>query len=83
MSINKMTLRLTNSNNTGLKVHLEPWGEECEMESGATIEIAAQGPSGDTLEVEYGENVITVYGWSGSTISVSEVCATKDLCSQF
>lgn len=51
---------------------LEPWGEQRDVGSGATLRIEAQGPDHDTLEVEYGANSVTVYGWSGSTVCITE-----------
>ncbi len=77
MSVNKIALRITNSTNNAMTMHLEPWGEERNMKSGTTLKIEAQGPGDGTLEVEYGENTITVYGWSGSTVCVSEIMSDK------
>jgi hypothetical protein len=42
------------------------------MPSGAMFNIEAQGPEGDTLEIDYSENLVTVYGWPGSTVSITE-----------
>jgi hypothetical protein len=66
---NKLSLRLTNSREPDLIVWLEPWGEQHRLVSGATLTILADETSGDTLEIEYGENGFTVYGWPGSVIS--------------
>jgi hypothetical protein len=63
------SLRLTNSRDLDLIVWLEPWGEQHRLVSGATLTILAEGPSGDTLEIEHRENGFTVYGWPGSVIS--------------
>jgi len=73
MSTNRITVRILNSLSRDLMMHLEPWGEQHLMPSGATFRVEAQGPDGDTLELEYGEDRITVYGWSGSTVSVSAI----------
>lgn len=70
--MNKISLRITNSTSNTLTLHLEPWGEQHRLVSGATFNLEAQGPDGGTMEVEYGENSLTVYGWTGSTISISE-----------
>jgi hypothetical protein len=66
---NKFSLRLTNSREPDLIVWLEPWGEQHRLIRGVTLTILAEGPSGDTLEIEYGENGFTVYGWPGCVIS--------------
>lgn len=72
MSTNRIRIRILNSLSRDLMMHLEPWGEQHLMHSGATFGVKVQGPDGDTLEIEYGENRITIYGWSGSTVSVSD-----------
>lgn len=68
----KISLRITNSTSKILTLRLEPWGDQHTMVAGATITVEAQGPSGDTLEVEYGEDDITLYGWTGSTVSLTD-----------
>jgi hypothetical protein len=40
------------------------------MAPGATFEVVARGPDQDPFEVEYGDNHITLYGWTGSVVSV-------------
>jgi hypothetical protein len=71
MEANRFSLRFTNSTNADIKILLEPWGEEHSLPRGATLTINAMGPEGDTLEVEYTTDGVTVYGWTGSTISTS------------
>jgi hypothetical protein len=51
---------------------LEPWGDELSVPPKASYVIVAEGPGGAHLQVEYGEGRISVYGWSGSTLSVFE-----------
>lgn len=63
-------LRLQNSGSVDVTFYLEPWGEQFTMSRGTTFEIVACGPEGDCLEIVVGDNRITVYGWSGSIISV-------------
>jgi hypothetical protein len=53
-----------------LRLYLEPWGDEFDCPAEATIQIAARGPKGDTLEVEVSEDGVTVYGWPGSVVSI-------------
>ena len=71
MPISEIALRITNSQGQDLTVHLEPWGEQYTMAAGATFKVEAKGPEGDSLELEYGDGRITVYGWSGSTVAIS------------
>ena len=63
-------MRIHNARATSLTFYLEPWGEAYLMPPDAIFEVAAKGPEGDGLEVEYADDHITVYGWSGSTASL-------------
>lgn len=65
------TLRLTNSHPDPVHFSLEPWGEEYPMAPGATIEVVARGPEGGTLEVEFADKRVTVWGWAGSTVTLA------------
>lgn len=70
MCTRRISIRLTNSMNTALTLHLKPWGDQYVMVAGTTLTTEAQGPDDNLLEVEYGETTITVYGWVGSIVSV-------------
>lgn len=63
-------LRLSNDYSEPITLCLEPWGDEILIPSKATFEIVAEGPKGDGLEVACEERRVTVWGWSGSTLSV-------------
>lgn len=63
-------LRIQNSEPHSLALYLEPWGEELLIEPNATYELAARGPEGDCLHVDLAPGQVTIYGWSGSVISV-------------
>lgn len=65
-----VSLRIRNSRVISLAFYLEPWGEEYLIPPDATFEVIARGPQGDCLEVEYADDHITVYGWSGSVVSL-------------
>lgn len=65
-------LRVKNTRKAEVILYLEPWGEHYAMPPGATFQVMAKGPKGDSLEVEYGEDHITLYGWTGSIVSVSQ-----------
>lgn len=66
------TLRVRNSRKHIVSFVLEPWGEIYPMRPDAVYEVWAEGPPGDTLEVETGDDHITVYGWPGSTLWVRD-----------
>lgn len=63
-------VRVTNSQE--YRIILEPWGTECFdiMNQTHPLRIEGTGPSDGALEIEYGENTITIYGWPGSTVNV-------------
>ena len=63
-------LRIQNSQSQPVTLYLEPWGEELLISPNATYEFAARGPEGDCLHVDFAPAQITIYGWSGSVISV-------------
>jgi hypothetical protein len=66
----KVSLRIRNSQARELTFYLEPWGEEYKMPSETTLELMVQGPRGDFLEVEFGDDQVKVYGWPGSTVTL-------------
>ena len=53
-----------------MPLYLEPWGEEFHCAPGDTLQIVGRGPQSDVLEIEVGDDAITVYGWSGSVVSI-------------
>jgi hypothetical protein len=63
-------LRVRNASEAEVVFVLEPWGQQCPMAAGATFEVVARGPEGDGLEVDFGEGTVTVYGWTGSLVTV-------------
>jgi hypothetical protein len=63
-------LRLQNSSSASRNLRVEPWGDEVSIPAGVTFDIVAQGPPGDCLEIESGDDDLVVYGWPGSTIAV-------------
>jgi hypothetical protein len=64
------SLRVCNTRSIALTFILEPWGEEYTIAPEATFEIVARGPEGDSLEVEYADDHVTLYGWPGSVVSL-------------
>ena len=64
------TVRLRNPRVDELPLYLEPWGEEYTLAPNTALEIVAEGPAGDSLEVEFGPDHITGYGWSGSVVTL-------------
>lgn len=51
---------------------LEPWAEQYPMAPGTQFDVVAEGPPGDFIEIEWTEDRITVFGWTGSVAAVYE-----------
>ena len=64
------SLRVCNTRLIALTCILEPWGEQYTIAPQATFEIVARGPEGDSLEVEFTDDHIILYGWPGSVVSL-------------
>ena len=64
------SLRICNSRSIPLTLCLEPWGEQYIMTPEATFTVVARGPEGDSLEVEWADDHIILYGWAGSIVSL-------------
>ena len=62
------SLRVCNSHSIALTFSLEPWGEQYKLAPEETFEIVARGPEGDSLEVEFADDQIILYGWPGSVV---------------
>ena len=76
MSVNPKTkeyttsLRVCNARSIALTFILEPWGEQYTLAPEATFEIVARGPEGDSLEVEFADEHVILYGWPGSVVTL-------------
>jgi hypothetical protein len=63
-------LWVTNSHPQPAVLCLEPWGDEISLPSGCSFLVMIEGPSGEFPAVEWNERRVTVYGWSGTVVSV-------------
>lgn len=61
---------ITNDSSRVLAVRLEPWAEELELAPDSKFEVEAVGPEDGFLELVWGDDEVTIYGWTGSTVSV-------------
>jgi hypothetical protein len=68
LSVVKTPVR--NRRKSPVRLRLEPWGEEYTLPAGKTVQVLARGPEGDTLDIEWGSDAVTVYGWPGSVVAV-------------
>ena len=64
----EVKLRISNSKAGPITFTLEPWGETYSLDAGDVFVLIFQGPDGDGPEVDIGEERITVWGWTGSTV---------------
>ena len=76
MSDQNFTIRLSNPRKHRINVYIEPWGEVYPLEPNKKLRVDAVGPIGvppnDMLEIECSADSITVWGWGGSGVSVTE-----------
>lgn len=73
MAVSEIAVRITNSFKDEVELHLEPWGEQYKIQSGASIKVEVNGPNTDILELECAEGKLIVYGWPGSVVTVSAI----------
>jgi hypothetical protein len=66
----KLVVALRNARDTAVTLILEPWAREFAMPPGAVFELRAEGPEGDQLQIDFGPDQITAWGWSGSMVEV-------------
>jgi hypothetical protein len=68
------SIGLRNSRKQRVKVYLEPWGEVYHLEPDKMLCIDATGPIGtasnNMLEIHSSDDRITLWGWSGSGVTV-------------
>ncbi len=65
-------VRLHNSKAESVTLFIEPWGDQIEMAPEAIFEIVASGPVGGKVELEICNEGFVIYGWSGSTIAITQ-----------
>jgi hypothetical protein len=71
------SILVTNSSDRPLIFHLEPWGEQIEMQSGATFSLLAEAEVEGAFEIEHLEDEIIVWGWSTAVVKV--FCAGEEV----
>jgi hypothetical protein len=61
---------LENTHPHAMALRLEPWGEQYSIAPGDRVEVLGRGPAGDALDLDWSDDVVTVYGWPGSMVYV-------------
>src|SRR4051812_32779998 len=64
------TINIRNASGKTRTFHLEPWGEQIEMRSGATFTVTAEAERQGSFEVEHGEDGITVWAWPSAVVKI-------------
>lgn len=65
-------VRVRNNSQHPIKIYVEPWGDVLQMPSSTLYQIAAEGPAGDCMEVQFNRDGLTIYGWAGAVLSIYE-----------
>jgi hypothetical protein len=77
LSDENFSIRLSNTRKHRINLYLEPWGEVYLLEPTKKLRVDVVGPTGippnDMLEIESNDDGITVWGCSGSGVTVHDV----------
>jgi hypothetical protein len=68
--VRRTSIRLRNSLERPIALVLEPWGEIVRLEAGATYEAAAEGPPGDTIELDVEDGILTLWAPNDSSLDI-------------
>ncbi len=60
---------LVNARSSPLRIRIEPWLEETDIDPGSRFFVLARGPEG-AMEVQLGEDEVTLWAWVGSVVTV-------------
>ncbi len=63
-------IRIMNHRDTPQQLDIEPWGDQHILEAQGSFDIGARGPDGGDLLIELTNGGITLYGWTGSVLSL-------------
>src|SRR5207253_3046285 len=64
------SIHVTKSSGKSLLFHLEPWGDQIEMGSGATFVLCAEAAQPGSFEIERGEDEIIVWAWPTASVKI-------------
>lgn len=69
-AMHRVLVRIRNGGAAERKLVLEPWAEEYVLAPSDEVDVVAEGPEGDSLEIEFADDSVTVYGWPRSVVSL-------------
>jgi hypothetical protein len=65
----KTTVNIVNTDRVLLRLILEPWGRDYDLEPGVGQWFEFDGPDAGLIEVRTRPGEMTVYGWVGSSVN--------------
>lgn len=67
-----ISLTYRNKRSVGVTFAIEPWGDEHDLKPSSELRIEFSGPEpkGYAPFMEWGDDLITAYAWSGTTVRV-------------
>ena len=63
-------LLLHNRFDAPVELWIEPWGDNAVLAPNSSYSVLGDGPVGGALELDLQSDSFTVYGWSGSTLTI-------------
>ena len=63
-----LQISVVNHHENTITVWMEPWGDEFKITSGQALKLMAKGPENGTLEIQYSDRGLMVWGWEGSVL---------------
>jgi len=64
------SIKISNSHQVELRFDLEPWGEQYRLPPGEVVVVIAKSSLPGAFEIDISKDVVTVFGWVGSTVQV-------------
>ena len=66
----KSFISICNRTNKQITLHVEPWGKQIPMPADSSFQVVAEAREPGELEIQYEENDILVWGWTGSILTI-------------
>lgn len=63
-------IRVNNLSGKNITFRLEPWADEKELLANESVIVDSRGPVEGLIEIEYYEQEIVIYGWTGSICEI-------------
>lgn len=63
-----LSVRIANRQSTSLRVTVEPWAREYNVDSESTATFKFEGPQPADVEIHAGDGVLTIFAWPGAML---------------